>query len=903
MSSSDDDLSSDIDFASVKSMNQYENSVINSAEQKTAKEEKKESKEDIERNISKIKAKLSEAKLDGKDKLIEKLEKKLEEEKSKLELIKMMPNEMGVDLSLANKTKEEDNALPEQNDELLKYWHYKVLHTSFAGENSINLTLDDSDPNVYKSRNSFIQSHCEPYTELTTIDQNLTMPTAIWKSLFPHQHVGVEWLWEKWNDKHGGIEGDEMGLGKTAIACTFLHSLVLSNILKKPTLILCPLTVAQQWIRELHIWCPQLKAILLHSTRTNKNITDEKILKTVEGTTSVVVTNYETLHRMKKTMPIHSVDWGIVICDEGHKIRNHESTISKLVKKIHADFRLAISGSPIQNSLIELWSLFDFAIPGLLGSLDVFETEFAEPIKIGGYANANPFQVFRAYSSAVALRDLIKPYLLRRMKKDVNANLPDKLEQIFFINLTPIQISAYLNFTKSSLCRSIINGRSELFVGISYLRKLCDHPNIADPTAYSDDMSYSAKLNLLKKLLPSWKKKNHRVLIFSEYLQMLTFVCRLCNELSLDYFRIDGETPNEKRLLMMDRFNAGERFACIASIKVGGVGVNLTGADRVVIVDPDWNPSTDSQALERAWRIGQKKDVVVYRLITVGTIEEKIYKKQIFKQFLSNRILQNPNQKRMFAPDSIKDLFRLDMEVESEFIEPDSSSPKTKQKQSNEKIENNINNINININNNDDDDDDDDEESIDNNTNDDDSDDVDDIVNSGVNRIEKLSRENSTVTEDDRNENENDYEDDDDDDDPNNDKEVLQNLFNDGDLAHVFHHDNLFHKDKDTPELYLHRKNAERKVQEAKEKLKKSVEEKEKQKMLDNDPQINAKIFKDILSLFINNKGMLSTQQVLDHFAKKPELNRKKPLRNVLRTVSVLNKRTHCWHLLSKYKK
>lgn len=570
MESSDDELSSDIDFASVKSMNQYETSVITSAEQNANKEEKHESKEEVERNISKLKIQLSEAKLDGKEKLIEKLEKKLDEEKSKLELMKMMPSEMGVDLSLANKTKpgeEGEINMPEQNDELLKYWHYKVLHTSFAGENSINLTLDDSDENVFKSRNSFIKDHCEPYTDLTHIDQNFSIPTAIWKSLFPHQHVGVEWLWEKWNDKHGGIEGDEMGLGKTAIACTFIHALVLSNVLKKPTLILCPLTVAQQWIRELHIWCPQLRSILLHSTRTNKNISDEEILKKVENTTKVIVTNYETLHRVKKTMPLHSIDWGIVICDEGHKIRNYQSTISRLVKRIQADFRLAISGSPIQNSLIELWSLFDFAIPGLLGSLEVFESEFAEPIKIGGYANANPFQVFRAYSCAVALRDLIKPYLLRRMKKDVNANLPGKLEQIFFINLTPVQINAYLNFTKSSLCRSIVNGRAEMFVGIDYLRKLCDHPNIADPSAYDDDMKTSAKLNLMNKLLPAWKKKNHRVLIFSQYLKMLTFVCTLCDELKFDYFRIDGETPNEKRINMIDRFNSGERFACIADRK------------------------------------------------------------------------------------------------------------------------------------------------------------------------------------------------------------------------------------------------------------------------------------------------------------------------------------------------
>lgn len=845
MTSSDDDFSSDIDFASVKSMNQYEANVI---EEKAANppptsiQSKDETPEQILKNIQRIRNQLAEAKLNGKDRLIEKLEAKLQDEESKYALSKLLPSEIDVDISLADQNADSQNSeqLPEQNDALLRFWHYKVLHTSFAGENSINLTLDDSDEEVFLARNSFIKNHCEPYSELTTISENLKIPTSIWNSLFPHQRVAVEWLWEKWNDKHGGIEGDEMGLGKTAIACTFIHTLAVSGILKKPTLILCPLTVAQQWIREFHIWCPQLKSILLHSTRSNKKVSDEDILRDAEDTTSVIVTNYETLHRMRKVFPIHTIDWGIVICDEGHKIRNYLSTISRLVKKIGADFRLAITGSPIQNSLIELWSLFDFAIPGLLGSIDVFETEFAEPIKIGGYANANSFQVFRAYSSAVALRDLIKPYLLRRMKKDVNADLPDKLEQIFFIQLTPLQVQAYHDFTKSNLCKAILNGRCEMFAGIDYLRKLCDHPFMADPEKFTENLETSAKLNLLKKLLPQWKKKNHRVLLFSQYLKMLDLIQIVFDELDLDYFRIDGETPNEKRIALIDRFNCGEKFGFISSTKVGGVGVNLVGADRVVIVDPDWNPSTDSQALERAWRIGQKKDVVVYRLITVGTIEEKMYKKQIFKQFLSNKILQNPNQKRMFAPETIQDLFKLDYGLQPDFIEHDNGNDANPQV---ERVENVATDENV----------DDDEYDADN-------------VDQG------------------------------------NDKELLKNLFDDGNLVGVFHHDHLFDKSAESADTLINRKKAERSVNEAKNKLKLSSDRIQSQKNSDQDPVLASRIVREILDLFHRNKNIMSSQSIVDHFRVNPELNHKRHIKNTLKKVAHLNKRAHMWHLLSKYK-
>lgn len=812
---SDDD--SDIDFANVKNMTEYEAEVVNSLE---SNDKDKETSEDLESKMDKVQHLLSQARINGKKKDIEKYEKELENVKAKMQL----PEKIDVDLGLSiTKRDDDEQKMPSGEDELGKYWHYKVMNKGFVGDDKIDLTIDDSDLDVYNSRNSYIRDFCEPYIEMHDIDDDIHLPKALWDSLFPHQKVALEWLTDLWKKGAGGIEGDEMGLGKTAIVSTFFHALYVSGKLKKPILVICPLTVAQQWIRELHIWCPQMHAILLHSTRANQKITIDEIISSVEETNSIIVTNYEFLQHTKDTMPLHVIDWSIVVCDEGHKIRNYQSSISRLVKKIMADFRLAVSGSPIQNNLLELWSLFDFAIPGLLGTLEIFQRDFADPIKIGGYANSSPANVFRAYKAAVTLRDLIKPYLLRRLKKNVAADLPSKSEQIFFVKLNEIQETIYRNFLNSSTCREILRGKAEFFVGIDYLRKICNHPALADKC--SVDIHNSSKLTLLEKLLPQWEKNNHRVLLFSQYLKMLDFVELLLKSLNLSYYRIDGDTQASQRIKTMDKFNSGKRFACILSTKVGGVGVNLIGADRVIIIDPDWNPSTDSQALERAWRIGQKKPVSVFRLITIGTIEEKMYKKQIFKQFLSNKILQSPNQRRMFKPQTIKDMFTLNM--------------------------------------------------------------------TGI-TADDLSDDQDENNEEQKDEKE---------------KEMVQTLCEDGDIQKVFNHDGLF-DGEETPEKIIayHKADEDNKI--ALKRLQKNgVPNSEASNLIsrikndESNEGITLELKDKIINYFKANNGVSTTDAFISFFKTDPQaVKYESTVKHILRRVSILNKRTHTWHLIHRFK-
>lgn len=264
--------------------------------------------------------------------------------------------------------------------------------------------------------------------------------------------------------------------------------------------------------------------------------------------------------------------------------------------------------------------------------------QFSIPIKLGGYANATNIQVNTAYKCACVLRDLISPYMLRRIKQDVANDLPKKDEQVLFCKLTPIQRDIYERFIKSEEVASILDGRRHVLSGIDFLRKVCNHPDLVnDETEIVQNygsIEKSGKMIVVSALLKMWKKEKHKVLLFSQSRQMLDILNQFVKRSGYSYLRMDGTTNIQTRSSLVDKFNADENiFVFLLTTKVGGLGINLTGANRVIIYDPDWNPSNDIQARERAWRLGQKRSVTIYRLMTSGTIEEKIYHRQIFKVF------------------------------------------------------------------------------------------------------------------------------------------------------------------------------------------------------------------------------------------------------------------------------
>ena len=555
-------------------------------------------------------------------------------------------------------------------------------------DNNVKKVLDDGDRQEYINRledwhENRTQEDIDSDLVYEELEGGLRVPKSIWSRLYYYQRVGVQWFWELDQQKVGGILGDEMGLGKTIQVVAFLASLVFSQKkLRRSrlglTLIVCPTTVMHQWVKEFQNWWPPFRVSILHDSGSFSGSKLSLIQELTSSTSGggILVTSFSAVTTYQDAL--HNENFDYVILDEGHKIRNPDAQITLAVKKFSTSHRIILSGSPLQNNLKELWSLFDFIYPGKLGTLPVFMQQFSVPITIGGYSNASKTQVATAYKCATILRDTINPYLLRRMKSDVQSHicLPPKNDQVLFCRLTDDQRKLYQDYLSSPEVKNILDGRFKLFMGLTTLRKICNHPDLFDggpkhfgASSSGDERSShheygywkrSGKMIVIEALLKLWKKQNHKVLLFSQSKQMILILQKFVQYRGYNYMKMDGQTSIGSRQGLIEKFNNNpDVFVFLLTTKVGGLGVNLTGASRVVIFDPDWNPSTDTQARERAWRIGQTKEVTIYRLLISGTIEEKIYHRQIFKQLLINRVLKDPTQRRFFKANDLHDLFTL----------------------------------------------------------------------------------------------------------------------------------------------------------------------------------------------------------------------------------------------------
>lgn len=517
------------------------------------------------------------------------------------------------------------------------------------------------------------------------VAEGLRCPRWLWQALYPYQHTCVKWLWGLQREKTGGILADEMGLGKTVQIVAYLAALHFSGVLQNMkvqntslgpasmartggVLIVCPATLISQWRNELFLWYPPIRVCVMHQVTDAERKEAIEVASTNHG---VLLTSYETMRTANEEL--YQASWVMVILDEGQKIRNPNANVTIAAKRFSTPHRLVLSGSPIQNNLQELWSLFDFISPGRLGTLPVFMEEFATPIEQGNVSGATEMRVATAYQCALALRELTQPCILRRTKAECMdvLRLPHKQEQVLFCTLSPEQYSVYIHFLQSEQvrrARSASRDRSAIgavLFAISVLRKLCNHPDLllkdADERAKPADMwnpERSGKMKVLAEILKLWHADKHRALIFVQTVQMLEVIQRWMTSMEYTHLRLDGTTPVKRRLALIDEFNSNPGlFAMVLTTRVGGVGLNIIGADRVVIFDPDWNPMTDVQARERTWRIGQKRDVAIYRLVQSGTVEEKIYQRQVYKHFLSQKVLNDPRQRQFFKWNDLADLF------------------------------------------------------------------------------------------------------------------------------------------------------------------------------------------------------------------------------------------------------
>ncbi|KAG5483190.1 hypothetical protein CUR178_04768 [Leishmania enriettii] len=576
--------------------------------------------------------------------------------------------------------------------------------------------------------------------EEVTLLPCVRMDAAIYNRLLDYQQEGLLWLLALHSRRSGGILGDEMGLGKTIQVAAMINALHHSCMLRGPVLIVAPMTVLRQWLAELHRWAPYVRACVMHDS-SGSDATRESLLQSVQGTPAVVITTYAAMRAHCGLL--QRTGFQYVILDEGHKISNPEAAATLAAKSFTTPHRLILSGSPIQNSLKELWCLFDFVRPGLLGTMNRFIEEFEMPIAQSRNVRASPLALATAVECAKTLQAHIAPYLLRRLKRQVNTSLPPKYERVLRVPLTDEQLDQYLRvlcspavqrlFAQTVMYGSRYGGldrdgrdsagslhvagpranmasrrnnsglRLESFRLMNQLRQICNHADIYAVQRGADEedrmllgrrgaaaelssgsvrrpgqhrsfrsnnpvnLLGSGKLNALLMMLKEWQAFGHRVLVFSQTRMMLDIIENMCEQQAYSYIRMDGATNGHHRQELMDRFNEDDSiFVALLTTRVGGIGVNLIGADRVVIFDPDWNPITDVQARERAWRIGQKREVCVYRLITSGSVEESILRRQLAKMYVTDKVLKDPELQRFFhVQDSFMESFLLGAEYAS----------------------------------------------------------------------------------------------------------------------------------------------------------------------------------------------------------------------------------------------
>ncbi|GAB1317224.1 DNA-dependent ATPase protein rad54 [Madurella fahalii] len=519
------------------------------------------------------------------------------------------------------------------------------------------------------------------------------------KVLRPHQIEGVKFMYkcvtgmidEKAN---GCIMADEMGLGKTLQCITLLWTLLKQSPEAGKTtiqkaIVACPSSLVRNWANELTKWlgADAITPFAIDGKASKEELTRQlrqwAIASGRAVTRPVIIVSYETLRlnvEELKNTPI-----GLMLCDEGHRLKNGDSQTFSALNNLNVSRRVILSGTPIQNDLSEYFALISFANPDLLGSRLEFRKRFELPILRGRDADATEAERQRGDECLAELLAIVNKFIIRRTNDILSKYLPVKYEHVVFCNLAPFQLALYNYFITSPDIQALLRGKgSQPLKAIGILKKLCNHPDLLDLSAdlpgceqyWPEDYVpkeargrdreikpwYSGKMQVLDRMLARIRADTtDKIVLISNYTSTLDIFERLCRSRGYGCLRLDGTMAVNKRQKLVDRFNNpdGDEFVFLLSSKAGGCGLNLIGANRLVLFDPDWNPAADQQALARVWRDGQKKDCFVYRFIATGTIEEKIFQRQSHKQSLSSCVVDSAEDvERHFSLDSLRELFQ-----------------------------------------------------------------------------------------------------------------------------------------------------------------------------------------------------------------------------------------------------
>ncbi|CAO2832026.1 unnamed protein product [Amaranthus hypochondriacus] len=462
----------------------------------------------------------------------------------------------------------------------------------------------------------------------------VTQPSCIQGKMRDYQLAGLNWLIRLYENGINGILADEMGLGKTLQTISLMGYLHEFRGITGPHMVVAPKSTLGNWMNEIKRFCPILRAVKFLGNPEERRHIREDLL--VAGKFDVCVTSFEMA--IKEKSCLRRFSWRYIIIDEAHRIKNENSLLSKTMRLYNTNYRLLITGTPLQNNLHELWSLLNFLLPEIFSSAETFDEWF----QISG--DNDQQEVVQQ------LHKVLRPFLLRRLKSDVEKGLPPKKETILKVGMSQMQKQYYRALLQKDLEVVNAGGERKRLLNIAMqLRKCCNHPYLfqgAEPgppyTTGDHLITNAGKMVLLDKLLPKLKERGSRVLIFSQMTRLLDILEDYLMFRGHQYCRIDGNTGGDDRDASIEAFNkpGSEKFAFLLSTRAGGLGINLATADIVILYDSDWNPQVDLQAQDRAHRIGQKKEVQVFRFCTEFTIEEKVIERAYKKLALDALVIQ-----------------------------------------------------------------------------------------------------------------------------------------------------------------------------------------------------------------------------------------------------------------------
>ena len=498
----------------------------------------------------------------------------------------------------------------------LKKYHFSVLDELLA-EVDEEALLDE------------LEAKKERLHDIIENDFSNTAPPVQLKAVLrPYQLAGFQWLIFLHEARWGGILADDMGLGKTVQTLAFFQHYKNEHPDAK-FMVVCPTTLMYNWENEINKFTPELTHFIHHGSKRTSN--SERILDF-----DITITTYGTMRSDIKML--RNIDFDYVVLDESQSIKNPQSQVAKASLLLNAKNRLALSGTPVQNNTFDLYAQMNFLNPGMLGSREFFMNEFA-----------NPIDKFQEDEVKHQLRKLTYPFLLRRTKEQVAKDLPEKTETILFCEMGTEQrkiYDAYRNVYRSQILgmieeQGIERSQMHILQGLTKLRQICDSPAILNEEEKFHN--HSVKLDELTREITE-NVGNHKALVFSQFLGMLALIRTELEKQNIPYAYFDGSTSSKDREKAIQEFqNNDECRVFLISLKAGGIGLNLTAADYVYIVDPWWNPAVEQQAIDRTHRIGQTKNIFAYRLICKDTLEEKILQLQERKRALANDLVSDDN--------------------------------------------------------------------------------------------------------------------------------------------------------------------------------------------------------------------------------------------------------------------